>query len=117
MMKLLPFLLYVRKWAKVTDSAFPEKSKNPFLKEGFRLLFEGKEISIIGITFQLAQFDQKCAGYPIGGSLAFAQRLADRYVSLGGRTHYGAAVKKILVEADTDQASNSQVARYTRPTS
>ena len=101
MIKLLPFLLYIRKWAKVTNLAFAESFKNPFLKEGFQLLFEGKEISIIGITFQLAQFDQKCAGYPIGGSLPFAQRLADRYLSLGGWIRYAAPVKKILVENDT----------------
>ena len=76
MIKLLPFLLYVRKWAKVTNFTYAERFRNPFLREGFQLLFEGKEISIIGITFQLAQFDLKCAGYPVGGSLPFAQRLA-----------------------------------------
>jgi phytoene dehydrogenase-like protein len=40
------------------------------------------------------------AGFPLGGSLAFAQRLAQRYLDLGGEIHYKAQVERILVEED-----------------
>jgi len=100
MVKYLPFLIYVRKWSKVTNYTFAERLKNPFLKEAFQMFFEGKEFGIIGMTMQLAIFDQKCGGFPIGGSLPFAGRFQDRYVSLGGQINYRARVKKILVEND-----------------
>jgi phytoene dehydrogenase-like protein len=49
---------------------------------------------------QLAMFDQKCAGFPVGGSLPFAQTIAERYESLGGTIHYRAPVRSILVDSD-----------------
>ena len=41
MVKYLPFLIYVRKWGKVTNYTFAERLKNPFLKEVFQMFFEG----------------------------------------------------------------------------
>jgi phytoene dehydrogenase-like protein len=40
------------------------------------------------------------AGYPIGGSLAFAQAIERRYRDLGGEISYGARVDTVLVEDD-----------------
>jgi phytoene dehydrogenase-like protein len=40
----------------------------------------------------------KEAGYPIGGSLPFAQAIEKRYLQLGGRINYKKPVSKILVE-------------------
>jgi phytoene dehydrogenase-like protein len=39
------------------------------------------------------------AGYPIGGSLAFARAIERRYLDLGGEIHYKSRVDKILVES------------------
>ena len=100
LLKYLPFLLYAQKWSKITNVQFAERLKNPFLQAGFRRFFAGKEYSILGMTMQLALFDQKCAGFPVGGSRAFAQRIADRYTSLGGTIHYRSPVHRILVEQD-----------------
>jgi len=100
LVKYLPFLLYARKWAQVTNFDYAERFRNPFLQAGFRRFFMDKEFSILGITMQLAIFDQKCGGFPVGGSLAFARRLADRYESLGGEIRYRARVEKITVETD-----------------
>ena len=38
------------------------------------------------------------AGYPIGGSLKFAQAIEKRFCALGGEIHYRSRVEKILVE-------------------
>jgi len=40
------------------------------------------------INFPMASFDQKSAGYPIGGSLAWAQPLAEKLESLCGKFPY-----------------------------
>ena len=100
LLKLLPFLIYAQKWSKITNVQFAERLKNPFLQAGFRRFFDGKAFSILGMTMQLAMFDLKCAGFPVGGSRAFAQRIADRYESLGGTIHYRTPVRRILVKRD-----------------
>jgi phytoene dehydrogenase-like protein len=100
LIRYLPFLPYLRKWSQVTNYDLAERFQNPFVGEGFRMLYMGKEFSILGITMQLALFDQRSAGFPVGGSRAFAEKIADRYLSLGGQIHYRSRVARILVEAD-----------------
>ena len=46
----------------------------------------------------IAMMHDREAGYPLGGSLAFAQALADRYEAQGGQIHYKSRVERILVE-------------------
>jgi phytoene dehydrogenase-like protein len=48
----------------------------------------------------LAWLHQKTAGYPLGGSLEFAQAIERRYLELGGEIHYKSPVVKIPVEND-----------------
>jgi phytoene dehydrogenase-like protein len=94
----LPFLLHARTWSNTTNFAFAERARSPFLRAGLRTLFEGRELPMLLMTMQLAWFDQRCAGYPIGGSRRFAERIGARYTSLGGTFHYKAPVKRMLVE-------------------
>ncbi|MBK6986671.1 MAG: hypothetical protein IPH32_18905 [Bacteroidetes bacterium] len=56
------------------------------------------------LNFPMAFFDKQCAGYPIGGSLSWAQRIADNYIAMGGKIHYNTPVKKILVENNEAKA-------------
>ncbi|MEZ5072795.1 MAG: NAD(P)/FAD-dependent oxidoreductase [Bacteroidales bacterium] len=73
--------------------------KNEKLKERLLLLGAGMEdFSALAFLFTLVWFSQKNAGYPLGGSLPFAQRMARRYEELGGRFRGNARVEKILVE-------------------
>ena len=48
----------------------------------------------------MAAYDQKSAGYPLGGSLYFAQLLEKKYLELGGEIHYKTPVLKINTQAD-----------------
>jgi phytoene dehydrogenase-like protein len=98
MIRYLPFLFEFLKWKNVTNYSFASKLKNPFLKEAFELLFDGDEVKLLIMTMPLAFYDKKSAGYPIGGSAMFANRIAEKYESLGGKIHYGKEVKKITVE-------------------
>ena len=101
MSRYLKFLWILNKQRKVSNYDLAKKFKNPFIKEAFELLFDGQEVKMLVFNFPHAVFDQKSAGYPIGGSLKWAQRLADRYEALGGKIHYNTPVKKIITENNT----------------
>lgn len=98
LLKYLPFLLSINKWASMTNYKFAHKFKNPFLKEAFELMFEGEEYTILIIMMQLAYFDKKCCGYPIGGSMNFAKGLEQRYLNLGGRINYNSTIEKVIIK-------------------
>jgi phytoene dehydrogenase-like protein len=97
----LPLLLFLHRWKKITNNSFARRFKNPFLREVFELLFDGDEMPLLIISLPLAFNDKKGTGYPVGGSSAFAKRIEERYLSLGGRINYHAGVSKIIVENDT----------------
>lgn len=100
MTRYLKFLFILMKQKKQSNYDLAKKFKSPFLKEGFEMLFDGQEVKMLVFNFPHAVFDQKSAGYPIGGSLSWAQRIADKYEALGGKIHYNTPVKKILTEND-----------------
>jgi phytoene dehydrogenase-like protein len=58
------------------------------------------DIPILFCMMTLAWMHKKAAGYPVGGSLNFARRIANRYVELGGKFHFNSRVEKILTEND-----------------
>jgi phytoene dehydrogenase-like protein len=100
MMKYMEFLYWFLRLKNETNFSFAKKFKNPFLRESFELLYDGDEVNMMILTMPLSVFDQKSAGYPIGGSLEFARRIEERYLELGGKIHYKTPVKKIITEND-----------------
>jgi len=104
MIKYLPFVRQYLKWRGVTNIKFAKKLRNPFLKEAFELLYDGDEVNLLVTTMPLAFYDKKSAGYPIGGSLRFAERIEERYRELGGRINYNREVSRIVVESDRAKA-------------
>lgn len=98
MSKYSYFLYYFLKFKNQTNLTFAEKFKNPFIKECFQSLFDNDEVSMIVFCMPLASFDLKSAGYPIGGSLNFATKMADRYLELGGKINYTTPVRNAIVE-------------------
>ncbi len=101
MTRYLKFLWLLIRLKRTTNYALAKKFKSPFLKESFELLFDGQEFRMLIFNFPHAVFDKKSAGYPIGGSLKWAERLAENYEKLGGKINYNTPVKKILVENDS----------------
>ena len=79
--KHLPLLIFLNRYRKITNFSFAEKLKNPFLKEAFQLLHNGEDLPLLISTFPLAFQDQKGAGYPIGGSTGFVDKIEERYLS------------------------------------
>jgi phytoene dehydrogenase-like protein len=92
--RVLPYLGDFMKWSRTMTKDLLPKIKNPLLRKTLRYMFI-PEMSIIFLVFTGVWMHKKSGGYPIGGSLAFSKRLEDRYLSLGGKIHYGQKVVKI----------------------
>jgi phytoene dehydrogenase-like protein len=99
---MLPVLAPVLRWRNVTIGQFGKRFRNPLLREAFPQFFQFSrpDFPMMLMLQTLAMMNDREAGYPIGGSLAFARDLAKRYTALGGEIHFQARVAKILVEDD-----------------
>lgn len=94
---MLPALPRMSYYSKFSCREFAEKFKNPTL----RLLLEniiGEEYSASGMVFTMATLTSGDGGYPEGGSIAMAGRMAMKFRSLGGTIHYNTAVEKVSVK-------------------
>jgi phytoene dehydrogenase-like protein len=100
MMRYLRFLFIIMRQTRISNFQFAKKFKSPFLREVFENLFDNDEVKMLVFNFPMASFDQKSAGYPIGGSLKWAERITEKFVSLGGVMHYNTPVKKIITEGN-----------------
>jgi phytoene dehydrogenase-like protein len=98
MMRYVEFLYWFLKIKNYTNYTYAKKFSNPFLKESFELLYDGDEVNMMVLSMPLSVFDKKSAGYPIGGSMEFAKKIEQTYLSLGGTMHYKTPVKKIITE-------------------
>jgi len=99
LLKMLPFFGEFRKWGSMTMGEFAERFQNPLLRATWRD-FLPSEMSATGLMLTMAGYHLKMQGYPIGGSLMFAQAIEKRYLSLGGTVNYKSRVARILVEDD-----------------
>ncbi|MBN1330720.1 MAG: NAD(P)/FAD-dependent oxidoreductase [Candidatus Heimdallarchaeota archaeon] len=92
---------FIKKWSTMTTNAFANKLTGAALRQFFLRIFGdfvGNTSSIFMLLATLGYLHAKTAGYPIGGSKAFAKRIEQRYLNLGGVIQFNARVKKILVE-------------------
>ena len=99
--KSAPALRLFQKYKKMSlDSYFQKLGfKNQVLKD--RLLgitSSMQDFSAIAFLFVLVWFSQKNAGYPVGGSMPFTMRMAERYKSLGGSFTGKSRVEKIICQ-------------------
>ncbi len=99
MVKMVPYLNFMRKWIKVTSKEYAQRFKNPFLREMFVPAFGG-DFPLAMTMMTLAMQHQKSAGYVIGGALALVSSIEKRYKALGGEINFNSRVEKILVEGD-----------------
>ncbi|SHN59391.1 phytoene desaturase family protein [Desulfitobacterium chlororespirans] len=76
--------LIMRKFGKMSLKEYAKTFKHPALRETLAsFLPDGYSAS--SVFFALAAFTKGQASIPYGGSKKFAQRMAERYLSLGGR--------------------------------
>ncbi|MEN8446313.1 MAG: NAD(P)/FAD-dependent oxidoreductase [Cyanobacteria bacterium J06555_13] len=98
--KALPFLGPMARWGLLSAQDLANRFKDPFLRRAIPQMFAWPSIPVVVGMSLLASMHNKNAGFPIGGSLAFAQAIEQRYLALGGTIHYNAQVERVLVERD-----------------
>jgi phytoene dehydrogenase-like protein len=75
-----------------------ERLNTPSFFDG---MYGSRDFSALAFILMFAWFNQKNAGYLIGGSLPIAERMTQRFTGLGGKLTTKARVCKIIVENDT----------------
>ncbi len=95
--RMLPCLLRMSFYANQSSKEFADRFKSPLLQ---RLLnnIVGSDYSATALAFTVATLTSGDGGYPEGGSLAMASRMAKHFKALGGTIQYGKAVSKVAVE-------------------
>jgi len=101
MIKSLPSMLSIRKWAKLNMRNYAERFSDPFLKKAFAQLVYSEPNG--PLFFHLLRHAGGLSGaiqWPVGGAAAFAKSIERHYLALGGKVRYGSRVEKILVVND-----------------
>ncbi|MBN1693739.1 MAG: NAD(P)/FAD-dependent oxidoreductase [Dehalococcoidales bacterium] len=98
--KMLPMLMTMKKWMKVTAGEFFKRCKNPYLHQAITSAFGSDQWPMMMVFWILGYQHAKAAGYVLGGALEFVRFLEERYRALGGEIHLKSRVAKILVEND-----------------
>lgn len=98
--KVFPFVRPMAQWGRLSAQDFGDRFQDAFLRRAIPQMFGWSGIPLIAGLSLLAYMHRQNAGFPVGGSLAFAKRLEQRYLALGGKIHYGAQVERILVKHD-----------------
>lgn len=94
--KMTPFLPHMMRWATLASKDFAARFRSPFLQRAVTQMFSWEEAPVMMGMFLLAYLHTGNAGFPRGGSLAFARAIEARFLALGGQIHYNAQVEKIL---------------------
>ncbi len=95
----IPYLPLLHELSAISSKEYGYKFTDPLIQQFFG---EGDlaQMSVIALLFSLAWMNGRDAGYPIGGSQAVVQGIAQRLTNLGGRLRLGTKVKRILVDRD-----------------
>jgi phytoene dehydrogenase-like protein len=94
-----PLIRRKKTWFDLNLDQYSERFQNPLLRSAIRASF-APDFPAFFLVITMAGLANGSSRYPIGGSLAIARRIEQRYRRLGGSIRYGAAVDRILVEDD-----------------
>ncbi|MFP4090624.1 MAG: phytoene desaturase family protein [Cyclobacteriaceae bacterium] len=93
----LPFVLAMGKYNQLSIKEFAQKFKSETLRKAF-VHFWAADMSMTFFLMQLAYAYKGTAGYPLGGSGKFIEKLEKRFFDLGGNIEFGNKVTKILIK-------------------
>lgn len=96
--RALPLAPTALQWGRLTWQELSARFTDHFVRDAVRSVFDSPDFPALGGIMMLGAMHARDAGYPIGGSLAFAQAIEQRYLGLGGEITYGARIQRILVE-------------------
>ncbi len=102
MFKMMPMMTIFMKYGKMTAAEYFRKLdfSSESLKYFLNNMVGTNDFSAIALIMMFAWFNQKNAGYLIGGSLPLAQRMTSRFRDLGGTLTTKKRVEKIIVRDD-----------------
>lgn len=93
---MLPALPRMAKYSGMSVSEYAERFENPAIRVLLKNVI-GEDYNAAGLLFTVATFASGDGGYPQGGSLAMAGRMAKKFISLGGEIVYNTKVEKVTV--------------------
>jgi phytoene dehydrogenase-like protein len=96
---MLPALMVVSKYRKLSCTQYIDSLglKNEKLKQNLGRIFGDGNFSSLALIMMIGWFHRKNAGYLIGGSLAIAERMTKKFLSLGGTLTTGKKAVKLNV--------------------
>lgn len=97
MVGMLPALPKLFFYQKLTVREYSNRFKSPLLRQLLEAM-TGPDFMAIAMAFTLATFASGDGGYPEGGSLAMANRMARNFEKLGGTIRYGKKVSKVSIQ-------------------
>ncbi len=97
MMSMAPAMRSLGYFEKISLSDYAAQYKSPVLRNALVQLVPGFHKATSLVT-TLASMSTGDSGWPTGGSLAFAKRIEQRYLELGGKVSYRSPVSKVLIE-------------------
>lgn len=97
MLPLLPGMARMPFYSKQYVSEYVQRFKSTLMR---RLLSSvvGDDQGAVALTFTLGTLAAGDGGYPEGGSLAMARRMAERFEALGGTIRFRTPVERVAVE-------------------
>ncbi len=99
---MMPVMVLFMKYGKKTCKEYFKKLnfKNPALSYFLDAMYGSRDFSAIAFIMMFAWFNQKNAGYLIGGSFPMAQRMTTKFLELGGKLSTSKMVRSIIVDND-----------------
>ena len=96
--KMLPAFPVLGRAGKISGEKYTEQFEHPGIR---RLLNFIPEYSAVSLLFTLATLHSGDGGYPEGGSLAMAERMAKTFIDLGGKLLLKTKAQKVCIENKT----------------
>jgi phytoene dehydrogenase-like protein len=93
----LPFVMAMGRYNQLSIKDFAQKFKSDALRKAFEH-FWAADMSMTFFLMQLAYAYKGTAGYPLGGSGKFIEKLEKRFLELGGKIEFGSKVSNIQIE-------------------
>jgi phytoene dehydrogenase-like protein len=96
--RLLPAVPTLAGWLGLSWQELAARFTDRFVRDALRSIFDLPDFPALLGIMTLVWLHARDAGYPIGGSLALAQAIEQRYLDLGGKISYGTHVDKVLIK-------------------
>jgi phytoene dehydrogenase-like protein len=95
-----PYLKAGKSLSMATKNSIREyisRFHSPLIRQLLTAVIPNTEMSANALFFTLATFSSRDGGWPSGGSHAMAQRMKERFLSMGGNIHLSTSVNKIVI--------------------